>query len=142
MIFFLPGADFAEDFDVGAPEPADPGTVMVIDEGGFLRQCHGAYDKKVAGVVSGAGACRPGIVLDKQNGAANRATVALVGKVFCKVDAQYSSIEVGDLLTTSETPGHAMRASDPSSAFGSLIGKALEPLREGRSLIPILIALG
>jgi hypothetical protein len=138
----LPGADVAEDFDGSATESAEPGSVMVIDERGFLRECRGAYDTKVAGVVSGAGACRPGIMLGRQSGSANRTTVALVGKVFCKVDAQYSPIEVGDLLTTSETPGHAMRASDPSSAFGSLIGKALQPLREGRSLIPILIALG
>ena len=138
---FLPGADFAEDFDIVAPESAEPGTVMVIDEGGVLRQSEVAYDKKVAGVISGAGACRPGIVLDKQSGVESRATVALVGKVFCKVDAGYSSIEVGDLLTTSQTPGHAMKASDPLRAFGCVIGKALHPLHEGRSLIPILIAL-
>jgi hypothetical protein len=67
--------------------------------------------------------------------------VALVGKVYCKVDAQYGPIEVGDLLTTSCTPGHAMKASDPLKAFGSVIGKALRPLEEGQGLIPILIAL-
>jgi hypothetical protein len=57
------------------------------------------------------------------------------------VDAQYSSIDVGDLLTTSPTPGHAMKASDPLRAFGAVIGKALRPLGSGRGLIPILIAL-
>jgi hypothetical protein len=65
----------------------------------------------------------------------------LLGKVFCKVDAQYGAVEVGDLLTTSPTPGHAMKASDPAKAFGAVIGKALRPLTEGHSLIPILIAL-
>src|SRR5208282_3335391 len=34
-------------------------------------------------------------------------------KVCCKVDADYASIEVGDLLTTSSTAGHAMKAEDP-----------------------------
>jgi hypothetical protein len=48
---------------------------------------------------------------------------------------------VGDLLTTSSTPGHAMKASESQKAFGSIIGKALRGLREGQGLIPILIAL-
>ncbi len=63
------------------------------------------------------------------------------GKTCCKVDAQYGSIEPGDLLTTSPTPGHAMKASDPTRAFGSVIGKALGPLSSGTGLIPALIAL-
>jgi len=95
----------------------------------------------VAGVISGAGDCKPAIVLDKQPSHANRSPLALLGKVFCKVDARYGSIEVGDLLTTSETPGHAMKATDPLKAFGSIIGKALRPLRDGQGLIPILVAL-
>jgi hypothetical protein len=57
------------------------------------------------------------------------------------VDAQYSAIAVGDLLTTSATPGHAMKAIDPLKAFGSVIGKALCPLNAGQGMIPILIAL-
>jgi len=65
----------------------------------------------------------------------------LVGKVYCKVDSRYAAIEVGDLLTTSPTPGHAMKALDREQAFGAVIGKALRPLAEGQGLIPILIAL-
>src|SRR5207245_2843133 len=100
-----------------------------------------AYDKKAAGVVSGAGNFRPAIVLDKQSSQVDQLPVALMGKVCCKVDAQYSPIEVGDLLTTSPTPGHAMKAADPLKAFGSVIGKALRPLDAGQGMIPILIAL-
>ena len=100
-----------------------------------------AYDKRVAGVVSGAGDYKPGIVLDKQQSESHRQPIALVGKVYCKVDAQYGAIEVGDLLTTAPTLGHAMKASDPLKAFGAVIGKALRPLKEGQGLIPILIAL-
>jgi hypothetical protein len=99
------------------------------------------YDKRVAGVVAGAGDYRPGLVLDKRPQAANRVSVALLGKVFCKVDARYGAIEVGDLLTTSPTPGFGMRADDPRKAFGAVIGKALRPLTDGQGLIPILIAL-
>jgi hypothetical protein len=67
--------------------------------------------------------------------------LALVGKTYCKVDAQYASIEIGDLLTTSPTPGHAMKVDDPIKGFGSVIGKALRPMQTGQGLIPILIAL-
>lgn len=138
---FLQGADCAEHFDVIDCQGIEPGSVLVIDEGGALRQSEHPYDKKVAGVVSGAGSYRAGIVLDKQQSQENRLAVALVGKVYCKVDAQYSPIAVGDLLTTSPTPGYAMKAADPLKAFGTVIGKALRPLGAGQGLIPILVAL-
>ncbi len=137
----LVGADFAEEFDILYASDVEPGTVMVLDQEGALGPSQHAYDKRVAGVISGAGLYKPGIVLDKRRTSANRMPIALVGKVYCKVDAQYSSIEVGDLLTTSLTPGHAMKASDPLHAFGAVVGKALRPLKEGQGLIPILIAL-
>jgi hypothetical protein len=137
----LMNADCAEDFDVSGVEKVEPGTVMVLNREGTLQQSRQAYDKRVAGVISGAGDFRPGIVLDKQQSQRNRMPIALLGKVFCKADAQYSPIEVGDLLTTSATPGHAMRVEDPLKAFGAVIGKALRPLSAGQGLIPILIAL-
>jgi hypothetical protein len=138
----LSNADCAEDFDVSGADSIEPGTVMVLGEAdGTLHQSRRAYDKRVAGVVSGAGGYKPGIVLDKQNTQANRVPLALLGKVYCKVDASYGSIEVGDLLTTSDRPGHAMKAADPTRVYGSVIGKALRPFKDGQGLIPILIAL-
>jgi hypothetical protein len=137
----LANADCAEDFDVYGADKVDPGTVMVLGSEGALYASHQAYDKRVAGVVSGAGSYKPGIVMDKQDTLANRQPIALMGKVFCKADAQFGAIEVGDLLTTSPTPGHAMKTSDPHKAFGAVIGKALRPLKEGQGLVPILIAL-
>jgi len=138
----LTGADCAEQFDIAGEEQIEPGAVVVIGRDGALRKSHEAYDTKVAGVVSGAGAYRPGIVLDKQELSAGRLSVSLVGKVFCKVDGQYAPIAVGDLLTSSPTPGHAMKATDPRRAFGAIIGKALRPCGDSSGLIPILIALG
>ena len=137
----LAGADCAEQFDIAGAETIEAGNVVVIDQEGALRRSQNAYDKKVAGVISGAGEYRPGLVLDRQQSKENRLPVALVGKVYCKVDAQYSPIDVGDMLTSSPTPGHAMKASDPVRAFGSVIGKALRPLAEGQGLIPVLVAL-
>jgi hypothetical protein len=137
----LIGGDCAEDFDVSGVENVEPGTVMVLSETGELHECNEGYDKRVVGVVSGAGDYKPGIVLDRQGSAENRKPIALLGKVFCKVDAQYGVIDVGDLLTTSPTSGHAMRAGNPLRAFGAVIGKALHPFAKGQGLIPILIAL-
>ena len=137
----LTNADCAEDFDIAGGYAVDPGTVMVLNDAGGLAASAFPYDKRVAGVVSGAGAYRPGIILDKRETGAMRQPIALLGKVFCKVDAEFQAIAVGDLLTTSPTPGHAMAANDQAKAFGAVIGKALQPLATGRGLIPILIAL-
>jgi hypothetical protein len=137
----LTNADCAEDFDIANADLVEPGTVMVLGDDGALQPSQSAYDKRVAGVVSGAGNCKPGIVLDKQVSQSNRKPVALLGKVYCKVDANFASVEIGDLLTTSPTPGHAMKTTDPSKAFGAVIGKALRALNGGQGLIPILVAL-
>jgi len=137
----LTNADCAEDFDIADVELVEPGTVMVVGEEGTLHRSHQAYDKRVAGVISGAGDFKPGIVLDKQHSQLNRKPIALLGKVYCKLDANYAPIEVGDLLTTAPTFGCAMKASDPLKAFGAVIGKALRPLKGGQALVPILIAL-
>jgi hypothetical protein len=61
--------------------------------------------------------------------------------VWCKVDAEPGPIAFGDLLTSSATPGHAMRAAEPGRAFGAVIGKALGACASGRGLIPVLVAL-
>jgi hypothetical protein len=114
---------------------------MTIDKTGKLCVSNKPYDKKVIGVVSGAGSYSPGLILDKQRTHKNRAPIALLGKVYCKLDANVSSIEQGDLLTTSDIPGHAMKAIDPLKSFGAVIGKALQPIKKGKDLIPILVTL-
>jgi hypothetical protein len=137
----LINADCAEDFDVAENGKLDPGTVVVCDGDGALQPSLYSYDRRVVGVVSGAGDYKPAIVLDRQEHLQHRTPVALMGKVFCNVDADQNPIEVGDLLTTSSTPGHAMKASDTLRAFGAVIGKALQQLATGRGKIPILVAL-
>jgi hypothetical protein len=137
----LTNGDGAEEFEIAGAEAVDPGTVMVLTGGGALLPSQQAYDKRVAGIVSGAGDYRPAMVLDRREGAGNRQPIALFGKVCCKVDAQYGPVEIGDLLTTSPTPGHAMKAADPLKSFGSVIGKALGPLEGGQGLVPVLVSL-
>lgn len=138
----LPGGDCAEQFNSAGEQSIEPGMVVVIDEAsGGLRVSSSEYDGKVAGVVAGAGAFRPGILLDSSPTEGYRLKVSLMGKVYCKADAREAAIKVGDLLTSSNTPGHAMRATDREKAFGAVIGKALAALPSGEGLIPILLTL-
>jgi hypothetical protein len=143
----LVNADCAEDFDVVDSElkSVEAGTVMVLNEMGSLQPSYQEYDKKVAGIVSGASGYKPGLILDRRDEQSqnkkDRLPIALMGKVYCKVDARNSSIEMGDLLTTSPTKGFAMKAEDPTKAFGAVIGKALGSIKEGMGMIPVLVAL-
>jgi hypothetical protein len=120
---------------------ADVAAKPGYDRTGALTASQVAYDTRVVGVVSGAGDYRPGIVLDKQASAESRTPIALLGKVYCKVDATYGPVEIGDLLTTSPTVGHAMKAQDPQRAFAQPLEKRCARSRTGKELIPILVAL-
>lgn len=137
----LASADCAEQFDLAPDATGEPGMVMVMDESEKLVPCSSPYDTRVAGVISGAEEYRPGIILDQRETGCARKPIALIGKVYCKVDATYGAIKVGDLLTSSPTPGHAMKASDALKAFGTTLGKAMRQFPEGQGMIPVLVAL-
>ncbi len=102
-----------------------------------------ALDRRVAGVISGAGDVRPGLTLSQPGTVADgEHAVAAVGRVWCLVDADANGpVQAGDLLTTSETPGHAMRVDDGMSAGGAIIGKAMSSLEKGRGLVLVLVSL-
>lgn len=70
---------------------------------------------------------------------ASHAPVALSGTVRVKVDAGFGTIRVGDALTSSPTPGHAMRSDDVRPL--TVIGKALEPLEAGTGTIRMLVLM-
>jgi hypothetical protein len=139
------GADLSEQFDVsGAEDEAIPGMVVIIDTDnpGQLRVSEEAYDRKVAGIISGAGGVQPGMLMAQKGSEADGANpVALTGRVYCWADASYGRIEPGDMLTTSNTPGHAMRVADHQQAQGAVIGKAMSSLDEGTGLVLVLVSL-
>jgi hypothetical protein len=138
----LRNADVAEQFDIADAVEAPPGTVMALAGDGTLAPTASAYDRTVVGVVAGGGRYRSGIVMDhREPGAGRRVPIAMVGKAACRVDARHGPVRVGDLLTSSPTPGCAMRAQDPAQAFGAVIGKALTPLDEGTGLVEMIISL-
>jgi len=125
------GLDYAEGFDIVNDRRIGPGTVLVIDpeNPGKLAIADKPYDPKVAGIVAGGSGLGSGVRL----GAGQYDyDVALAGRVYCNVDATKVGVEPGDLLTTSSTPGYAMKAADSVRAHGAILGKAMERLEKGR----------
>ena len=138
----ITGADLAEKFPT--TETLEPGTVVEIDPDnpGHLRKAQGAYNKRVAGVVAGANGLSKGIVLGNLEGSESHTPIAMSGRVWVHADATHEAIEQGDLLTTSDTPGHAMKASDPTRAHGTVIGKAMTRLEKGKTgMVLVLVNL-
>ena len=96
----------------------------------------------MAGIVSGGGGVKPDMMTGQEGESANGTSpVALTGRVYCWADASKGPIEPGDLLTTSATPGHAMKVADHTKAQGAVIGKAMSGLAEGRGLVLVLVCL-
>ena len=140
------GSDFSERFPVRgvAGGAATPGALVCVDDAvpGGLVVSSDAYDRRVAGVISGAGGISPGMLMGQEGSPADGETaVALSGRVYCLCDASSGPIGIGDLLTTSPTPGHAMSAREPDRAHGCVIGKAMTALEEGRGLVLVLVNL-
>lgn len=138
------GSDLAEPFAITNPGAVEPGMVVSIDSlhPGRLRVADQAYDQGVVGCVSGANDLQPGLVMHQEGASAEAGIpVALTGRVYCLADASYGEIRPGDLLTTSGTPGHAMRASDPNLATGAVLGKAMSGMAEGRGWVLVLVSL-
>jgi type VI secretion system secreted protein VgrG len=115
------------------------GDLLVVDrdQPTRLRAATNAADPTLVGIVAG----RPGVLLGTAHVEPDTLTaaVAFTGIVTANVDAGYGSIEIGDLLTSSPTPGHAMRTSEPRA--GTIVGKALEPLAHGIGKIRVLVML-
>lgn len=138
----ITGADIAEKFPVN--EEVKPGMVVAIDPNnkGELCLARGAYNRKVAGVVSGANNLSVGVVLGHYEGNEHGVPIAMSGRVWVYCDATKRAINAGDLLTTSETPGYAMAVRDYKKAQGAIIGKAMTSLNKGeKGMVLVLINL-
>jgi hypothetical protein len=136
------GADLAEPFHISSSRIPE-GSVVVIDVEcpGQLKLSDHAYDTRVAGIVSGANGIQPGLSLSQKGTIEGGQNVALTGRVYALADASYAPIEPGDLLTTSDTPGHCMKVSDHTSGQGAIVGKAMSTLAKGKGIVLVLISL-
>ncbi|MBC8414191.1 hypothetical protein H8E50_11065 [bacterium] len=143
-IHIMGGADLAEPFEMSDEKFVTPGMLVAIDPDnpGNLKIAEGAYNKTVAGIISGANGINPGMTMLQEGSVANGShPVALTGRVYAWVDASYGAVEPGDMLTTSETAGHAMKAIDSSRSHGTIVGKAMSGLKEGKGLVLVLVTL-
>ncbi len=134
--------DVAENY--AATMALEPGDVVCLapveDQVALSRK---ANDTCVIGVVSTA----PGVLLNENHDleAGQQFPIALCGRVPCKVVAENGSIQRGDLLTSSSTPGHAMKAQpiviEGHTLYqpGTIIGKALGAHISGEGLIEMFI---
>lgn len=141
------GSDVAEPYDVAATDGVEamPGMVVAIDPNnvGTMRVVNKAYDRTVAGIISGANGIKPGLTLTQTGSIADGdMPVASIGRVWCWCDADAGGgIEAGDMLTTSATAGHAMKVNDHAKSQGATLGKAMSSLKSGKGLVLVLVSL-
>jgi hypothetical protein len=134
--------DYSEVFEIANRSGIVPGSVVSAGaEGNGLVLAQGPYDRAVVGVISGAGTLEQGIRIGSRADNSTDLPLAVAGQVYVRVSAENGPLQVGDLLVSSSRPGVAMRGTDPSRAFGAVIGKALEPFNQagGEGLVRMLV---
>jgi hypothetical protein len=136
------GGDLVEGFDT-TDQDCEPGMVMAIDPDhpGQLTVSTSPYDRKVAGVISGAGNIKHGIRMGQDGVLDGETLVAMVGRVYVRCTTENGPIVPGDRLTTSNLRGHAMKATEAGGSPGAVIGKAMSGLDEGTGLVLVLVNL-
>jgi hypothetical protein len=154
---FTGPADFSEMIEVSAGAySVEPGDVLVIDSDGRREVVKSTMARST--LVAGIYSTKPGFIgserewdipttdeegdshdLKSMAAEFDEIPMAVVGIVPCKVSAENGAISSGDLLVTSNTPGHAMRDDDPKQ--GTVLGKALDSLSSGTGVIKVLVTL-
>jgi hypothetical protein len=122
-------ADLAEYYE--GDQEYEPGTVLVFGGDKEVTTTTVINDTRSAGVVT----TNPAYVMNSEQTGV-RVCIALAGRVPVKVVGR---VKKGDMLTTSATPGYAVRASTPT--LGAVIGKALEDKDYGEAGV-IQVAVG
>jgi hypothetical protein len=135
------GADLAEAFAVvGDIAHYEPGDVLTIASGHSrtVERSSEPYSTAVLGVY----AIKPGVLLTERGVDADLSDLApmgVVGVLHTKVSNEGGAIRAGDLLVTSSTPGHAMKADQKKLGFGMVLGKALEDFSGERGTIQVFV---
>jgi hypothetical protein len=107
-------ADLAEYYE-GDTEYA-AGTVLVFGGDKEVTTTNQSNDIRLAGVVT----TEPAYVMNSEQ-TGIKVCIALVGRIPVQV---LGLVSKGDMLTTSDVPGYAVKATNPT--LGAIIGKALE----------------
>ncbi len=123
-------ADLAEKYTSDADY--EPGTVVELGGEYEVTQTLRSRSTAIAGIVS----TDPAYLMN--SGLENGVSIALLGRVPCKV---VGTINKGDILVSSSTPGHAEAHRDlHNPPSGSAIGKAIEnKTDDGLGVIEVLV---
>jgi len=131
--------DFAEMFL--SHELLEAGDVVVLDEATneYVKKSTTTYNNMALGIVSTEPGFLAGANVDFDDPSADQGyPIALAGRVPTKVSAENGPIRPGDFLTTSATPGVAMKATES----GLIIGTALESFDgPGVGLVKVFVNL-
>jgi len=122
-------ADLAEYYE--GDQSYKPGMVLVFGGAKEVTTTTTMNDTRAAGVVT----TNPAYIMNSEQ-TGIKVCIALAGRVPCWVVGR---VKKGDLLTTSSTPGCAVKATNPT--LGSIIGKALEDKDSGEASV-IQVAVG
>ena len=112
-----------------------PGDVVAWDttspsQVGSVERTTTAGQSTVVGIVS----TNPGVVLGSTTSGYE---IALAGRVPTKVTAAAGAISIGDALTSSNTTGHAQKATDQDP----IVGYAMQNLASGTGVIEVFVNL-
>lgn len=128
--FSSPFFDIAEKLEIdGSVEPGD--VVIFVKHYKFNKSAQ-ANSKNIVGVISG----RPAFII---GGKEKGKPIALAGQVEVKVCNQNGNIRIGDFLTTSDVPGHAMKSTDMTP--GSILGQAMEDFSNDKGKIKMIVKM-
>ena len=125
-------ADLAERYEADAEY--ESGTVVIFGGEKEITVTDVNTDYRVAGVIS----TDPGLKLNSSAGDdKTHPYLALRGRVPCKV---IGPVAKGDLLVTSDTPGHARSVGGNLTTAGSVFAKSLtQDMSEGAKVIEVVI---
>lgn len=139
------GSDLAELFEINnGKDQIKPGLLVSLDPDspGQLRISESAYDRNIAGVISGANGVKPGILMGQEGTLANGGDlVTISGRTYVQCNTLGGPIKIGDLLTSSPVPGEAMKAGKRRKSRGAVIGKAMSNLDQGSQFVLVLVNL-
>ena len=132
------GSDVVEKID--SDYKLEPGDIVVLDPNneGKVKLTSIPYDKKVAGVISGANGVKSGLTLSQEDVLFGEYPLAMMGRVYAKVTGK---VEIGDLITTSDKEGYGMAITDYAKSNGTVIGKAMSAQDKGEGYILLLVNL-
>jgi len=137
------GSDLSEYFDVRGDDLVTPGMlVSIAGEDGSLEITQAKRDKKVVGIVSGANGISTGLMMGQKGSIADGDyPVALTGRTYVYANTENGAIEAGDFLTSSSTPGYAMKVKKHRKSKGAIVGKAMTSLDKGSGFVLVLVNL-